>query len=839
MAFFVRREKDLRDAIETLANTAEGVVWDIVGIHGIGKSVFLDQVQSEADGLGAMVRVLKIDMSGRGLEEEFHGDYGNDASASVLWQTFLRSCELMRYCADHFKETLRCDDFDKFVMACELQGKKAEIFTTEHSALLESRGPRRASVAEQKVKEGIRGFQKTVDNEFIEAWTSLTSNRRILVLLDSFDSLADDELGHWMVDMALKCPKTLTMVARAPSKIKFSENSKLLKTIFLAPFSLDQVNKYLAARFSGEKPHRISELAKVVHTYTDGHAGGMDLAARLISEKGADIEVRALRRIFDRLPDDPEKRWASLVRLILDAVHDPVLRKAVDAASVSLSFDEPLLAKLLGLDPHKERGAGDALEALKDCRLIERARDVGSGSNRYRLHEFIRLSLADDLRDHATQWQTLHRLAAQHYFDELQKDEPEETGGAYGQWFLYERPDWQACKQHWIYHSGQLSEYREITRSRFVLIFLEAFWWWGCYHPFSFNPRLIEDWERAAATWAGNSLPKEAIKDQQLADALWFLINNYPHGHIKSPTAPWKQMRAELERVLGLCKLSPEARRPAPAERREMARARALVRIFLAHTVRYRDHTDTDADDYYAEALRTFEKQKDDWVVSWLLFETADLAMERGQADKSVSLVAKSAKRILESTLTDDDSDNDTGEESDLADDYDLDEQGGKWDYELLAQLHRVRADVQWMCGERAGAAVRYGRAVANAYWFQGDAHPPDPYTQRFYAEITGRAAERIHSLVESDESQALEFIAGVRAQLPAAASTSDPVAVIRSGQPAEMRSLLFPRGPEGDDEIGPGPDASQFMDGWRILAKHRTDPVQELHELIDDNGLQ
>ena len=66
-------------------------------------------MRSEAEGLGAKVCILEVNMKGRGLEEEFHGDYGENASLNVLTQTFTRSCELMRECADYFKGTLLYD----------------------------------------------------------------------------------------------------------------------------------------------------------------------------------------------------------------------------------------------------------------------------------------------------------------------------------------------------------------------------------------------------------------------------------------------------------------------------------------------------------------------------------------------------------------------------------------------------------------------------------------------------------------------------------------------------------------------------------------------------------
>src|SRR5262249_40081238 len=140
-------------------------------------------------------------------------------------------------------------------------------------------------------------------------------------------------------------------------------------------------------------------------------------------------------------------------------------------------------------------------------RALERYGLVQTTARGNQMHEFIRLSVAAELRDTKhSKWEDLNSRAAQSFFRSLDQEETEYkyTAGGYGRWYKYERPEWQYLKREWLYHSGQLPGRRELVRARFTLVFLEAFWWWGCYHPFPFNHKLLEDWERTVAAWGSS-----------------------------------------------------------------------------------------------------------------------------------------------------------------------------------------------------------------------------------------------------------------------------------------------------------------------------------------------
>ena len=357
-------------------------------------------------------------------------------------------------------------------------------------------------------------------------------------------------------------------------------------------------------------------------------------------------------------------------------------------------------------------------------------------------------------------------------------------------------------------HSSRFAERREITRTRFTLVFLDAFWWWGVYLPFPLNRRLLDDWERSAAIWQayaqGRPLPIEESDspDRQLLDALTFLLANYPTGYIKPRDAPWDELRDQILLIKDLCELGrPHRRGISDAERLERARTDALIDVFLAHTRRFRDPTDPRADLYYQRSLEAFNRLGDDWNAAWILLESADLAVERGRPEEAAEFASKSAERAR-----------------------DLAARTDEWDHEILANLHRIRADASMLSGDVREAAVAYSRAVRHAYSFHGDPHPPDEYTQQFYIEITTRAVQAIEALPDGADRD--RFIATLRGELPPGWA-AEPLPE-RDG--AELGALLFPRGP-AEDELRT--KKSPFMSEWRLLAEDVPDPMAGLTDLI------
>jgi hypothetical protein len=822
MNIFVGREQEVDEAVKQLMDLRdEAAMWHVVGVHGIGKSKFMQRVRAEAEVAKDAPSALDFDLSAEQWNSGFHGDVGAGASPLALWASFQRSRDFMIESANRLQPSEVADAaFDEFGSLRQGIEKKADKVIYEYSLPADGAGGRPISVVEHDARRSIRTFQAQLDDLFLDAWSAFARHRRVLVTLDDFEKVAEDEFGSWLLRLALTLPHTLTLVAWVPQTAITPVNHPRVRRLDLPYFTVDEVATYLTRRLHEQPLH--PRAAHVVHHHTDGHPGGVELAGSLLVETGIGNDHAELVRFFDRLPDDPKERWGSLVHGVLEAVADPMLRQAVDAASITVSFDAALLAALLEIDD-----AAKLVETLSKYKLTQRVDRPGY----IRLLEFIRISLADKLtKDEAPK---LHGRAALYFFGLLQEEEGEKdaSGGFYAGWHRYESPVWQANMRAWLYYSGFVNR-PELTRSRFVLVFLEAFWWWGCYHRFDFNQWLIEDWEQALRSWKLRSTSGALDDDQTLADALRFLLDNYPVGHEKPATAKWDEIHSRLRLAQDLCGLTDGTPLPpnlGREEKRQMTQARAMIKVFLAHTRRFRDPTDPAAARYYADAMRFFEK-RDQWVLAWLLFETADMALERNQPDEAMPLLARSAAAAVDLLRAQPDS-----EAADESDDDGLDAEedttSGQCDFELFANLHRAWADAHWFRGQTDAAAAAYGRAVRNAYWFQGMPTPADPYTRQFYQEMTGRAVERVLTLARRDPERAVPFVAGMRAELGSAAPVGDIDAVVHGEQKAELRAVLFPREPDPITELEK--KDSPFMDQWRRHWDDRGDPAQSLAAII------
>ena len=293
MDVFVGRDKQVEEAIDALSSIIdEGAVWDIVGVHGIGKTVFIEQVRAEAAHAAHRPEIFPVDMTQRGLDDSYRGDFGPGASAAVLWLTFERSRELMLESVDYFVgKDPKCADFDDFKNRCEDLRKRGDELVAGHDFRSDGSKTDQSSVADQALRTRIRDLQERLDDAFLEAWDEFTTNRRVLITLDPFEGLAHNELGHWLVGLLLRLPKTLTLLARVPSSIVLARNHPRMRQLYLSYFTVDQVDTYLATLFGeSAKPG----IAQAIHGYTDGHPGGTALVAKLIDETGGNIEARKL-----------------------------------------------------------------------------------------------------------------------------------------------------------------------------------------------------------------------------------------------------------------------------------------------------------------------------------------------------------------------------------------------------------------------------------------------------------------------------------------------------------------------------------------------------------------
>lgn len=788
MDLFVGRDQMIEDLLRLVEAEEEGRLEDVVGVHGAGKTVLLECLASLARDQGA--EVFYVDMASFGLGAGFHNDYGAAASAAALWATLRTSRAVMQRVAQRggraFGEFRLVDRdegrrFDEFIASNHVElGAKSTLEKTTVTSTV--------TVSTELVKDRLRRSQAALDDAFVEAWNAWVARRRVLVALDSFQAVAAEEIGHWMARLALRLDRAVFVTARTPSAERVGAKSERVTRHDLPPLGLEHVRTYFARRFGG---HDVGQdIPEIVHGFTGGHAGGVKLAADLVSELGPGVRAGDLRHALRRLSDDPDERWAQMVDLIVAAVPEESLKAAVPAAAIVTAFDEPMLADLIAADDDARSApsdAGSAVRALRELRLVSPVLDVrGVVTPWARLHEFLRVAVARKLRlERPRHWLRLHERAAAHYFSLVQAIE-DGQGDGYESWYRYENPQWQAFQREWLYHSAQLPERRELIRARFLVVFLEAFYWWGCYEPFDFVRRLLDDWDRIMDSDGATAVDA----DRQFGEALGLLLTQYPVGWSKRD-ADWEGIYKRLLLVRSLAGLDAPLRDLPEDDRSSVRRAAALLDIVLAHTRRFGSPSNPAAERYYQRAQSALHDLGNGWLVAWVLFERADAAIERQDDAAAGQLLEQAAQAAHAETAA-----------------------SGDVDHELLADLARARSDLALLAGDRATALRATAEAVAEAYWFQGE-HGPDAYTQRFYAEITTRAASW---LVDAD----LADLAVLAAAIPGLVRMTPPVQ--RGDEPTSVPALaraLFPRGPL-DEELQT-PD-SPFMDELRMRREELAD---------------
>jgi hypothetical protein len=839
VSLFVGRKAQLHSTFTRLATPGPGVVLDVVGVHGIGKSMFLRELAVSAGDRGHLdpnreLLIYAPDLEELGWGIGFRDDYGGDAGASMLRETFDRSKQLMLQLSEgapaHFFDTFRleCQLNRSFEPKLDLQnqlrvGRRSQFENVTLSIDL-------GEQIEREKQDRIRAAQQAVDDAFAAAWESYARTRQVLILVDQFEQIADDEIGHWLVRAACRLRNTVVVVARVPTGHHLGTGHSgrppdRVVECSLAELSLDETARCLASRLDRAGLALGDGIVEVTHAFTGGHPGGVDIISRLLLEEAPRCVTGAeLRRQLARLPEDRETWWAELIELILAAADSPLLADAVEAAAVVSSFDQRLMDALLAEpEEHTTRGAA-AVGELRSRRLVQQIRTIGgTPTDRHRLHEFIRLSLDARVRTTApAKWRELHERAATHYFELLRgwEDEPGAKAKAYGAWYRFEDLEWQMCKRQWLHHVGPITDHREVTRARFLLLFLEAFYWWGCYLPFEFNRRLLEDWDRIVVNWGAGTVHRQTIddmraKDQRFGDALTFFLDHYPTGSVKTGTTRWREIRSRLLRVRELCGLSRGGTLSQnEADLDDLRRANAYVELFLAHTHRFETPADADARGNYERATAYFRGVGEHWMTAWLLFEQADLALESGELSAALELVGEAAALVPEAVGPD-----------------------GDWDYELLANLHRTRADVHWRQGRGGEAAMHYGEAIASAYWFQGVPHPPDEYTVELYHEMTQRCVERLvgDPAGEGGERPA-DLIARLRAVLPTPGAGDDDqlAALAVAGDQPGLVERLFPAAPTDADLHR---DDSPFWDQWLEVRQKAPAPETSVRKLTSGDG--
>ncbi|HZG35504.1 MAG TPA: hypothetical protein VEY87_06620 [Gaiellaceae bacterium] len=592
---------------------------------------------------------------------------------------------------------------------------------------------------------------------FVSRFARVAKRRAALVTVDGFDAIAGSDYARWVLSLLTQLPNTLVVVVRSPGAAAPGAAGVLPERRRLEPFVRAEVAELLAVGLAPNEPDPL--LVDAVHAWSEGHPFTAALAVRYLRlHPGLDADSFATK-LAELPPDLTEQR----VQLALEIVRAPGagdLEETARALAVARRFDADLLTALLGPEGLPVPAA-EAIERLRQAGLVEQA---GDGS--YRVPSFVREPLEQGLSPGRRR--LLHARAADWYYGLLCADEPtlDDAARAYDDWYRYEKPAWQAQLREWLYHlrdAATTDREREQARARFLRVFLDAFWWWGCYLDFPFCADLVADWRRARDDDA------EWVADLQL------LLEGYPPGYRKHGAAGWDDVRAALVGVRAACGLDGDPGRLPPDARH----TRGLLDNFLAHSVRYRtpagDAARTRAREqalgYYREAVALFEQGGEAWELAWTLFELAELQAETGSLDDAWA----AWQRAAQAALVED-------------------------DRELTANLHRLAADLRWAAGAQAAGLDAHGKAVLHAYLFQSRtaSRRPDAYTVTFYAEQLERVHERLATLEPSALADAVaRLVAPFGTPPPPAAAVA---AVLARNDPLALAGLVFPAPPREDE---------------------------------------
>jgi len=797
---FVGRDAELRELLACLPTDGQGRLVGLVGAHGIGKKSLLQrfgQVAAEQQGVRVLLGEEGHTVRDWGAGPAWSGLYGRHATPQSARELLDRSGRFLNL----LTEDIDPAGFPRF----------AKVLTDARKALNGPSADASSDAAERAGPDSGRRLrlaqlQAEVDDAFVTDWAG-RFQRLVLLPLVGFDALVDDPVGHWFARLAPRLSNTLTVVPLLPGPGATDILDRADRVIRLSPFTANDVSTYLTlpSQFGDRLKPGVS---REVQVFTAGHPFAVKLTSDALRRHfGAETpDAGQARQLLASLPRDEAKRFERvLVRV------DGGLYEAVEAASAVQSFDEGLLAKLLG--GTGSEAAEDLIEQMSILGLL----DPGNDGSR-RLHDFVRAVIQPALR-RKDRWRQLNAIAIDHYLARIEEIEERCASGTYGRWLKYEHTEWQAAKSEWLHHTTEIASGRADIRADFAEAFLEAFFWWGCYIDFPFCVRLLDELELIARD----------DDDRYLLSNLRILLKEYPTGYRKPPGEHWNNVRRALRHVRDLCGLTNWARlRRPPSAGDNPARVRVygLIQTFTAHSHRYGGTPDKAADPY-RQAIAAYSHVDDGWTVAWLRFEWAELCAERG-------LVAESGRHAREAATTL------------LALAKPTDGQEGELDEELIANLHRLLGDIEWPSNP-AQSGLEYGLAVVHAYlsqsWpnpLQENISPPDPYTQMFYAEITERAAARILAARADPAVDTAAFVAAMTSpfddafegQLPAGfAPDGTTLADGSNATPAAVAvaASLFPPGPTDEDLLQ---NPSVFLDAFDDLKEDLTVQLDSLDDL-------
>jgi hypothetical protein len=749
---FVGRSELIAQVRSGVSDDAARHVYDIAGLRGAGKTALLGALREEAAAAGAAA-VHHLDAGRYGRNEP---SWADDAARSLYDLT-----TWLRVVGD---------------LATEIGG---DAFTRVSA--------RSAAVADEALEQlqalgsaflvWAERERTSIGREFVESWNTVTSGGRGVILVDDLHAVIREPVGRWLLrDIVGDLQNAVVVATRTATPDAFPYTGPGLASVYLRGLERQEITAYVAAWL-----RRTPSDAVVARCagLTGGHSGALEIIRELV-ELRRDLPDSELASVLFDLPAQTADR---LRRLVLDEIlavaKDASLERALRRGCVLRRFAPDLLERIVDpADPEElhER----VVPALLAYGFVQYHEETANEPGEYAFQPVIREQLTRELGREPARLEQLHSAAEAWYAAKW---------GLYGETYhpafysahaQFEQAGFQAYLREWLHHvpraGGSLSD----ARTEFARSYFHGFWWWGWYVPFAFCNSLIESLAGERHPWA-----------RGWHAVLTAFAAGYPTGYAKKGQGNWNDVRRALLFVreqTGIAGdvedlFAPGGRYVVDETRCDL---RAITDMLLAHSCRYRPAGDdaerwyAEADRYYAEGWRLFEALEDEFNVPWALCERGDLDRERGRLDQALDRVSQSLRRAHGIDPVD------------------------QRDYEVLANCHRVRADIAFDRGDLSAAFRDYALAVRFAYVFQAWPQPADPYTAAVYGEMTDRALRRVDELWrDGRREEAWRGCSALRAVWEDSALPEPPPELVplnrvalEAGDVTAVRASLFPPGP-------------------------------------------
>ena len=791
--YFIGRQ-DLLDRL--LRGLDEGVrvrADDVSGARGMGKSALISEVRKRSANLGADAVVSEVDL-GKYEPAAKPGGRGEQT-----WGQSLRTHNQLVNLAREILGAVnpgsigRIDDVADTGISEIHQIKNMQVNVYNE---LSAGSSAKVSGARQNLTVNLDD-RTALDTEFVrairKAQASLADaiagcvneaarSRAVVLLFDNADAVAGQDLGFWLSRIISELDGSVVVLTHEPdSELDLSQG--LGESFRLSPFSRDEVAEFLETKLEQPAPE---DLVALLHEWSGGVPVALGILVDLMNDPDIRLGRAELENRLSRLPGNAEGRLAGVVTEMVERLEGRLLGKALLAASVPVECDIRLLTALLAGDGVTADEAVDLMRNLAAFSFTEEYDSPLDGVRYLKVHQFIRSGLADRMRKYQpTEQQRLHAVAAEFFFEEV--TDP----ATYGEMFELEEPAQQSVLRKWLYHISNSADRRTAMQQAAKVMF-DAFWWWGNYVYFEFCETLADDLDNSMAA-PGNGDDYVAF-----AKAVRRVISNYPYrAKLRQdfdrtyPPAHWDEVSDALLEIRDLVGVTQE---PTSGASELECHVNALIEVFLAHAFRYGSPPDrVESRACYDRAEQWFGLGRRSWDVAWVVFERGDLSLEDEDVPRALAEAASAAALLY------------------------ADAEQKSQDQELIANLHRLRADCAWSGDDFYLAGREYGLAVLHAYLFHGVGGTPDDYTMQFYFEVRGRSIERMLQLWRNGQTEmAVSFGHELHAPF-VSARTMDPLSedelkvICDTGTISELARTLFPRGPELD-ELSPRATSSEFM---------------------------